>query len=108
MADHVLRGLLTEIRSASWFTLIADEATDVNYKEQMCVVIRWVDEDYEIYEDPIGLIQVPKTDADTLTNALKDVLVRCILPLNQCRGQPYDGASNMSGHLRGVAAQIKT
>ena len=40
----------------------------------------WVDDNYEIYEDPIGLIQVPKTDANTLTDTLKDVLVRCILP----------------------------
>ena len=108
MADSVLRGLLSEIRSAPWFSLIADEASDVNYKEQLCVVIRWVDEEYEIYEDPIGLVQVPKTDANTLTCALKDVLVRCILPLSQCRGQAYDDASNMSGHLRGVAARIKS
>ena len=86
MADSVLRGLLSEIRSAPWFSLIADEASDVNYKEQLCVVIRWVEE-YEIYEDLIGLVQVPKTDANTLTYALKDVLVHCILPLSQCRGQ---------------------
>ncbi len=88
-------------------SVTADEASDVYYKEQMCVVIRWVDEEYEIYEDSIGLIQVPKTDANTLICALKDILIRCILSLSQCRGQAYNGASNMSGHLRGVAAQIK-
>ena len=93
---------------APWFSLIADETSDVNYKEQMCVVIRWVNEEYEIYEDPMGLVQVPKTDANTLTCALKDVLVHCILLRSQCRGQAYDGASNMSGHLRGVPAQIKS
>ena len=70
----------------SWFSLLADEATDVNYKEQMCVVIRWVDESYEIFEDPIGLLQASRTDSNTLTSGLKDVLVRCILPLSQCRG----------------------
>ena len=42
-ADSVLRGLLSEIRSTAWFSLIADEASDVNCNEQMCVVIRWVD-----------------------------------------------------------------
>ena len=47
MADSVLRGLSSEIRSAPWFSLIADEASDVNCKEQMCVVIRWVSEAYE-------------------------------------------------------------
>ena len=107
MSDFVLRGLLNEIRCTQWFTLIADEATDISNKEQMCVVIRWVDDMYEINEDPIGLIQLPKTDANTLTSALKDVLVRCILPLSQCRGQAYDGASAMSGRIKGVATQIK-
>ena len=108
MSDCILRGLLAEIRCSPWFTIIADEATKISCKEQMYVVIRWVHNMYEIYEDPIGLIQVPKIDANTLTVALKDVLVRCNLPLSQCRGQAYDGASAMSGHLRGVATQIKT
>ena len=108
MADFVLRQFLTEIKRAMWFTVIADEATDINYNEQMSVVIRWVDQDYDLHEDPIGLIQVPKTDSETLTTALKDVLIRCILPLSQCRGQAYDGAATMSGHLGGVATRIKS
>ena len=44
MSDFVLRGLLKEIRCTQWFTLIADEASDISNKEQMCVVIRWVDD----------------------------------------------------------------
>ena len=86
---------------------IADEATDISNKEQMCMVNRWLDNMYDINEDPIGLIQLPKTGANTLTSALKDVLVRCILPLSQCRGQAYDGTSAMSGRIKGVATQIK-
>lgn len=31
-----------------------------------------------------------------------------MLPLENCRGQEYDGASNMMGHLTGVAKQIQT
>lgn len=30
-----------------------------------------------------------------------------MLPLEKCRGQAYDGASNMSGHIRRVAAGLK-
>ena len=36
----------------------------------------------------------------------KDVLVRMNLKLSDCRGQCYDGASNMSGSKSGVASQI--
>ena len=34
-------------------------------------------------------------------------MLRCSLPLNQCRGQACDGASNMAGRLNGVAARLK-
>ena len=56
MADSVLRGLLSDIRSSTWFAILADEATEFN--EQMCVAIRWVDDVYEVHEGPLGLIQV--------------------------------------------------
>lgn len=108
MADTLLRSLLEEIRSTPWFAVLADEATDVSVNEQMCIAIRWVNSDYEIMEDPIGLIELPKTDASTLTSSIKDVLIRCMLPLSSCRGQAYDGAANMSGRISGVAARIKS
>lgn len=43
----------------------------------------------------------------TLTAAIKDGLVCCILPLSNCQGQAYDGASNMMGHLRKVATTLQ-
>ena len=72
-----------------------------------CVSIRWVDESYVVYEDIIGMIEVPETDVLTISCALKDVLVCCFLPLRQCREQAYDGASNMAGHLAGVATRLQ-
>ena len=63
--------------------------------------------DYEIFEEPIGLVQMTKTDAATIFAALKDVPLHCILPVNSCRGQAHDGASVMSGHLHGGASRFK-
>lgn len=89
MGDHVLREILSEIKSCMFYAIQADEATDVACNEQMCVSIRWVSQEYEIVEEPIGLVQMPKTDAATIFAALKDVLQRCILSVNSCRGQAY-------------------
>ena len=108
MADSLLCSLLAEIRSSPWFAVQADEAIDVSIHEQMCVTIRWVTHKYEINKDPIGMIQLLKTDALTLSSVLKDVSIRCMLPLSSCKGQTYDGAANMSDHLHGVAARIKS
>ena len=106
MGKELLRDLLVKIREANWYAIIADETRDVSNHEQLSLTIRWVDKSYKIHEDFIGLVHVLRTTADSLTLAIKDVLIRCILPLSNCRGQAYDGASNMMGHLHGVATQI--
>ena len=107
MGQHVLREILGEIRGSLRYSLIADEAANISNKEQLCITIRWVDDAFNIHEDPVELIDVPKTDSNTLTSLIKDSLLHFSLPLSQCRGQAYDGASNMSGHISGVAAQIQ-
>ena len=40
-------------------------------------------------------------------SAIKDVLLKLQLSLVNCRGQCYDGASNMMGHKNGVAKRIQ-
>lgn len=107
MGLQLLRSLLDDIKQAQFFSLIADEATDESKKEQLTVCIRWVDDEFTIHEDPLELIHVPKCDSDTLTSTIKDSLIRLCLPISQCHGQAYDGASTMSGHLNNVASQIE-
>jgi len=41
-----------------------------------------------------------------MTNALMDVLRQMNLAISSCRGQCYDGASNMSDFRQGTASQI--
>ncbi len=108
MGKSLLRTLLDSMKAEcpAWFSVIADEATDVCQSEQLNVSIRWVDKSYIIHEDPIGLFQVPDTRAATLYSIIKDILVRCNLPIAMCRGQAYDGAANMQGKRSGVAARF--
>ncbi len=42
----VLRKILANIQSSVWFSIIADEATDISHDEHMSLSIRWVDEGY--------------------------------------------------------------
>ena len=103
MGNTILREILGFIRTSMWFSIIADEATDVSRNEQMSLTIRWIDDKYQIYEEPIGLVQLPNTKAQTIYSVIKDLLIRCSLPLSQCRGQAFDGAG-MSGVKNGVQA----
>ena len=55
-----------------------------------------------------GLTEVQSTDAATLDSTIKDTLIRVSLPMSHLCGQAYDGASNMAGHLTGVATSKMT
>ena len=107
MGQLVLRNLLSEANCSMWFSILADEATDVSHNEQMSLSIRWVDTDYDVHEETLGLIQLPNTRAETIFSAIKDILIRCSLNMKQCCGQAYDGAANMSGIKNGVQALFK-
>lgn len=87
MGDHVLCEILSEIKSCMFYAIQADEATDFACNAQLCVSIRWVSKEYKIIEEPIGLVQMMKTDAATIFAALKDMLLCYILSVNSCRGQ---------------------
>ena len=91
-----------------WFSIIVDKATDIVHTEQLNLSICWVSDNYEVHEDPIGLCRVPNTKAETLFYVIKDLLIRCNLPLALCRGQAYDGAANMQARRTGVATRIKS
>ena len=55
----------------------------------------------------IGMYHFNQTDAGAIPDCFNDVLLRCDLPLDDCRWQAYDGAATMSDHLSGVTAMIK-
>lgn len=97
MALSILRQISTSIVCNGFFTIMADECTDISNKEQFVVCIRWVDETLTDHEDIIGVYNIDTIDARTLTSAIHDVLFRMSLEMSQCRGQCYDGAANMNG-----------
>lgn len=106
MALKILRDVAAHIREDGFFSIMVDETTDQSNREQVVIVIRHVDSDLNVQEEFIGLCMVPSIDAATLTSVILDTLVRMNISLSKCRGQCYDGASNMSGAKKGVAANI--
>ena len=90
----------------AYFSVVCDEATNVTFGEQLNLSIRWVSDSYEVHEEPIGLFCLPNTMAETIFSVIRDLLIRCEVPLQLCRGQAYDGAANMHGKQSGVAAKM--
>ncbi|XP_059458260.1 uncharacterized protein LOC132187844 [Corylus avellana] len=92
-----VRDKIREDIGNSKFYIIVDEARDEYKREQMAIVLRFVDKDGFIQERLFDIIHVKDTSALTLKNGISDVLSCYRLNIQNIRGQGYDGASNMRG-----------
>ena len=107
MALGLLRETSANIQSATFHTIMADETADISNKEQLVICILWVDENFVVHEDFLGIHSLERTTADNIVFIIKDVLLRMNLKIQNARGQCYDGAATMAGKRKGVATQIK-
>ena len=84
---------------------MCDEGTDCSNLEQLSFNIS-VDDDLKVHEDFLGFYEADNIKSDTIVAAIKDSLLRFNLSLDSCRGQIYDGASNMLGKKSDFATQL--
>ncbi|XP_076923185.1 uncharacterized protein LOC143585242 [Bidens hawaiensis] len=104
-AQEVLKQIFEELDD-DVFSILVDESRDISKKEQMAMVLRYVDKNGVVKERFIGLVHVLETSALTLKSAIDEVFTRYNLSLTRVRGQGYDGASNMAGKFNGLKALI--
>ncbi|XP_060183018.1 uncharacterized protein LOC132612970 [Lycium barbarum] len=90
-----------------YFSILVDESRDVSCKEQMAIVLRYVDRRGSVMERFIGIVHVRDTSALSLRNEIVGLLAPHSLSPSYIRGQCYDGASNMQGDLNGLKILIK-
>ncbi|RZC19012.1 Zinc finger MYM-type protein 1 [Glycine soja] len=89
------------------FCVLIDESGDVAGKEQMVVVIRYVNSEGFVKERFLGIVSVKETSAKSLKEALEKLLSINGLSLSSIRGQGYDGASNIRGKFGGLRTLIQ-
>ena len=106
MGAQVLREKLANIRDRKFFSIMADEGTYISNLEQLFFCARTVDDDLNDDKDFLGFYEIVNIKSETVARATKDILMRCSLRLDDCRGQTYDGASNMMGKHSGVSTKI--
>ncbi|KAL7598292.1 hypothetical protein Lser_V15G22949 [Lactuca serriola] len=91
LATNVQKAIHDEIGMAK-FCLIVDESQDESKKEQMVIVVRFVDREGHVKERFLDLIHVKDTTSLTLKNAIMGSLSYHKLSVQDIRGQGYDGA----------------
>ncbi|XP_065631685.1 uncharacterized protein LOC136068455 [Quercus suber] len=87
-----------------FFTILVDESHDISVKEQMALVLRYVNK--EGIERFLGIVHVASTTTLSLKHAIECLLCELNLSLSNLHGQGYDGASNMQGDINGLKTLI--
>ncbi|KAL5783397.1 hypothetical protein ACOSP7_008426 [Xanthoceras sorbifolium] len=103
LADCVRDKIREEIGDAK-FCILIDESVDESNKEQMAIILRYVDVDGFVRERFFEIVGVGDTNASTLKREICIVLDRYNILTENLRGQGYDGASNMRGQWNGLQA----
>nr|XP_009800386.1 PREDICTED: zinc finger MYM-type protein 1-like [Nicotiana sylvestris] len=98
---------IIEELNGDYFALLVDESFDTSRKEQMAIVLRYVDRMGFVMERLIDVVHVQNTCASSLKSAIVNLLDQHSLSLSYVRGQCYDGASNMQGEINGLKMSIK-
>ena len=57
----------------------------ISNQEQLSICICWIDSEFSIHEDLIRMVHVERTDATSISTAIKDVLV-CLFHSAEIRG----------------------
>ncbi|PVH33693.1 hypothetical protein PAHAL_8G046400 [Panicum hallii] len=104
-AEIIVNSIIEEI-GGDVFCLLVDESADVSDKEQMAVVLRYVNNRGELKERLIGVVHVAETTSACLKSNIDALFSKYKLSWKQVRGQGYDGASNMRGEFNGLRALI--
>ena len=105
----IQQNLTQEIKATKFFTVCADEGTDVANKEQLPLVIRFVDQSGMIREEFLEFVLCDTgTSGQAIAEKIKFTLEKLTLDLNDLRGQGYGGPGNMSVKYRGGCSHHST
>ena len=106
VGDSIRRDIIKEVKSARFYSIIADEVTDVANKEELSLVLQYVHE-REIREVFVDFLEVERITGSVLGNAILEWLERNEVSPADMRGQCYDGALNMSGARVGAKSIVQ-
>ncbi|KAL6179109.1 hypothetical protein ACLB2K_050625 [Fragaria x ananassa] len=102
-ANSVRKKIRDEVEDSK-FCILVDEALDKGKKEQMNIILRFVNSQGFFRERFFHVISVSDTCAATLKSKIDKVFTEYNLQVENLRGQGYDDTSNMCGQWNGLQA----
>ncbi|XP_015163368.1 uncharacterized protein [Solanum tuberosum] len=87
--------VILEELNGDYFALLVDESFDISRKEQMAIILQYVDRLGFVMERLIDIIHIQDTSAVSLKEAIVNLLAQHSLSPSSVHGQCYDGKSNI-------------
>ncbi|XP_059461961.1 uncharacterized protein LOC132190954 [Corylus avellana] len=97
-ANEILDAILKDIGDSS-FAILVDKSRDISVKEQLPIVLRYVDKLGHAIERFLGITHVRNITTVELKKTIDSVLSRHNLSISRFEGQGYDGVSNVRDDL---------
>ena len=107
LGNAVLEKVVATVKNKEFYSCLADGTQDVTTQEQLSVVFRVVNDQFQAYDIFAGFVSLNATDGQTIATSLKNITFQLGIDFKKCRGLGFDGASNSSGALQGAQALLR-
>jgi hypothetical protein len=108
MADDLTVQLREKAKTFQFFSIAADESTDITDTAQVMFLLRGVDEHLNVTEELAQVVALHGTTREQdMFQAFSDMLANLNLPLEKLAGLTTDGAPSMLGNRSGFVYQVK-
>ncbi|XP_053989866.1 uncharacterized protein LOC128882312 [Hylaeus volcanicus] len=105
MGEKVLACIITELKKSKDYSFSVDSTPDITHLDQLTFTVRYVTDQGPI-ERFLMFVPIEGHNAEHLTEVVVKFFKHNDIDINDCRGQSYDNASNMSGRYSGLWQKI--
>ena len=110
-AARVRRCILDERELAKYYSIMVDATPDSSHIEQTTFILRFLtkaNDSYVINERLLAFVDCCQKTGIDIANLILETLKEYRIPIDDCRGQGYDNAANMSGKYNGAQQHISS
>ena len=106
MADKIRKVIADELKTAKYFSFTVDSTPDITHTDQLTFTVRYVKSDGVPVERFLKFVPITSHTGLHIFEVIMETFRDHNINVNECIGQTYDNASNMSGMYSGVQARI--
>lgn len=107
MGNEVIKRIVDELKLSKYYPIIVDSTPDVSKIDQLTLIVRYILPNGTPIERFLKFLPSVGHKGADLQQAVINEFKQLQINIEDCRGQSYDNAKNMSGVYSGMQARIR-